>query len=172
MKLPNLAAVLLMFSVTAVAQGQTNSDNIDLGEKVCTFTNLQGRTYESVRLATANLDGIIYRTDAGGGMISFTNLAPELLTAWRIPTNRIGLAWERIVQRQAASENKARLRATQQQQAVARALAAKKIQDAADAKAKAEAEAQLKWQEEHTVIIQQQPGQRLNYQQQRGAYSP
>jgi virulence-associated protein VapD len=70
--------------------------DIDLKLRPVTFTNLQGRVYENVRLSRANNDGVAYFTDGGGGMVLYTNLAPVLLAAWSIPTNSGSLYLERI----------------------------------------------------------------------------
>ena len=66
---------------------RTSGADIDLKERVATFTNLQGRIYENVTLRRANKDGVIYSTDNGGGMVLYTNLNPNQLAAWNLSTN-------------------------------------------------------------------------------------
>jgi hypothetical protein len=69
-----------------------------------TFTNNEGRIFSNVTLSKADLDGVIWRSEASAGRISFTNLSAELLTAWRIPTNRIQIASERAAKRAATAK--------------------------------------------------------------------
>ena len=61
--------------------------DIDLKQRVVTFTNLQGRVYDSVQLTRANNTGVIYSTENGGGMVFYTNLAPAQLAGWGLDTN-------------------------------------------------------------------------------------
>lgn len=95
---------------------------IDLHSRPATFTNLEGRSFEGVALSKADLDGVIWRKDASGGRVCFTNLSPALLDLWGIPTNRIEIARSRA-ERRAMSASQARERALRQAQieAVARA---------------------------------------------------
>src|ERR1051325_4046451 len=71
------------------------SDLIDLKGKITTFTNLQGQIFQSVSLIHGDLDGVIWRKDASGGRVCYTNLNPVFLEDWSIPTNRIAVALER-----------------------------------------------------------------------------
>ena len=88
-----LAAVAFLLAARSVL-AQTG-DTIDLKDVTVTFTNLHAEVYTNVTLARANLDGVIYFCDGGGGQVSYTNLSPELLAQWGIPTNRIGIAAQR-----------------------------------------------------------------------------
>jgi len=99
-------------------------NDIDLGGKVTTFTNLQGRVYENVRLEHGTLDGVIYSVTngVGGGMVKYKDLSPDFLADLNIPTNRIQIAAQRDKVR---AEQKARYDAT------VRALALKQQQQLA-----------------------------------------
>ena len=109
-----LIAVLLL---TAVAQ--LLAQDITFTNKTVTFTNLEGRVFKDVLLVKGDADGLIWRADASGGRVSYTNMAPEILQRLGVPTNRIEMALARAGQRQKAME------AQQQQQAAVAAQAAK-----------------------------------------------
>ncbi|HLH53911.1 MAG TPA: hypothetical protein VKY92_09880 [Verrucomicrobiae bacterium] len=88
-----VTAVALICATTAVGQ------EIDLHNKTTTFTNLEGRVFERVTLSKGDFDGVIWRKDTSAGRVSYTNLAPELIESWGIPTNRIALAKARAERR-------------------------------------------------------------------------
>jgi hypothetical protein len=98
----------LCLSISASAQ------DVELTNKVATFNTLDGRIFDSVELVRANLDGVVWRKDgAGMGQVCYTNLSPERLLAWGIPTNRIevarGRAQRKAVERSAAIRDVANL---------------------------------------------------------------
>ena len=115
--------------------------------KTVTFTNLQGRRFETVQLTAADWDGVIWRDGTGGGRVCYTNLDPALLHAWGLPTNRIAIARARAG-RKAAAEAQSRLiarvraqaEATSRTKTAAEESAAAVLKDRAERK-KAEAEA-------------------------------
>ena len=83
-----------------VAPGQ---DAITFTNKIVTFTNLQGRIYQDVRLTRADLVGIIYREGAGGGRVCYTNLPAAFLESLGISSNWIAAAEVRADRRGAAN---------------------------------------------------------------------
>ena len=129
---------LWILCLTGLPLGAFADSDIDLGGKIMTFTNLQGRVYENVRLDHATLDGVIYSVTngVGGGMVKFKDLSPEFLTSLNIPADRIQVAQQRD---QVRAEQKERY------DAAVRALALKQQQkdalDASNALAQASAEA-------------------------------
>jgi len=111
----------LMSAGSFCAIGQSD---IDLGGKVTTFTNLQGRMFQNVRLERATLDGVIYSqtNTIGGGMVKYKDLSPDFLAGLNIPADRIQIAQQRE-----------QVRAAQKQRydAAVRALALKQRQQEA-----------------------------------------
>jgi hypothetical protein len=94
---------------------------INFTNRVETLTNLQGQVYSNVDLVRADLDGLVYRSETGGGRISFTNLSPARLESLGIPTNRIAMAADRAAmnaeQRKADYERRLQQTAINLQQA-------------------------------------------------------
>jgi hypothetical protein len=90
-----------MIAVSLTLSAATFGEDINLTNRVATFTNLEGRLFTSVQLVRADADGIIYRMPegTGGGRVSYTNLAPGLLQSFGIPTNLIAAARARAVHR-------------------------------------------------------------------------
>lgn len=129
-------ATIFLLAVCSVA-AQT-SDNIDLKNITATFTNRQNVTYTNVTLSQANMDGVIYMCDSGGGLISYTNLSPDLLEQWGIPTNRIQMAEERAGEKAERDKEYWQSRYAQQQ-ALAAQLAKQRAADAAAQQAAATA---------------------------------
>jgi len=78
------------------------SDLIDLRSRITTFTNLQGQAFSNVTLIRADLDGVLWRKEASGGRVCYTNLDLGLLELWGIPTNRAEIARERAAKTAAA----------------------------------------------------------------------
>jgi hypothetical protein len=68
------------------------SDLLDLRSHIATFTNLQGQAFSNVTLIRADLDGVLWRKEASGGRVCYTNLDLGLLELWGIPTNRAEIA--------------------------------------------------------------------------------
>jgi hypothetical protein len=102
-----ILGVLVGLAISTPAQTDT-----DLKLRTVTFTNLQGRVFENVRLSRANKDGVVYLTDDGGGMVLYTNLSPDLLAMWNLKTNLGQLYLDRIearlqAKKRAAEEAKA-----------------------------------------------------------------
>jgi hypothetical protein len=125
---PALSLALLVASCGAqTVSNVLNLATIDLKHRVVTFSDLRGVGWTNVALVSANLDGIIFSTEGGGGMVSFTNLSPALLDRWGIPTNRITIARKRAMSRAAAWKSYS---------ARANALAAVEHQQQADRAAK------------------------------------
>ena len=108
----DLVAIIALITLQAHA-----ADLIDLKQRVATFTNLQGEAFSQVTLIHGDLDGVVWRKDASGGRVCYTNLAPSLLETFGIPTNRIDVARERAVAHAAAY---ARRRAAMAAGAIAR----------------------------------------------------
>jgi hypothetical protein len=90
--------------------GASLAQDITFTNRVATFTNLQGTVYKDVTLTKADLDGVIYREEAGGGRVCYTNLSPAVLEAWGIPTNRIETARARAKRKAAAAVAEAQYR--------------------------------------------------------------
>src|ERR1017187_3986335 len=86
------------------------AQDITFTNRTASFTNLQGTVYEDVTLVKADLDGLIWRSGASGGRISFTNLDSSLLVLFGIPVARIEQSRVRAGQKAAAG---AELRAAQ-----------------------------------------------------------
>jgi hypothetical protein len=118
----DLVAMLALITLQAQA-----SDLIDLKQRVTTFTNLQGEAFSGVSLVHGDLDGVVWRKDASGGRVCYTNLALPLLEAWGIPTNRFEVA---------------RTRAAAKATAFAQRRAAMAVGAAAEAQERAKQEAQ------------------------------
>lgn len=76
-----IAAILCFAPLSAMAT------DIDLKQRVVTFTNLEGRAFENVRLSLANNNGVVYLNDNGGGLVCYTNLSLGQLSAWNLSTN-------------------------------------------------------------------------------------
>jgi hypothetical protein len=129
-----MTRLLLTSAISLVSFIAFADSDINLGGKLTTFTNLQGRVYENVRLERGTLDGVIYSitNGVGGGMVKYKDLSPEFLTDLNIPTNRIQTAQQRDKVR---AEQKARY------DAAVRALAAKQQEQEALAASNALAQA-------------------------------
>ena len=130
MKTLTLVWLALLVSVRAFC-----GTDIDLGGKVLTFTNLQGRVFAEVKLEHANLDGVIYSltNGAGGGMVKFKDLDTNFLASLNIPPERLQIAQQR---------EKADAQRKLQYDAAVRALALKQRQQAALAASNALAQAE------------------------------
>jgi regulator of protease activity HflC (stomatin/prohibitin superfamily) len=152
MKWKQIPTLLLCFEYI----GASNSQDINLTNRVTSFTNLQGQAFTDVQLVRGDLDGVIWRKESGGGRVCYTNLSPMLLEAWGIPTNRIEIARARVERRASSSaQEKAWALKQAQQDTAARAKAdaeeaamaprkAKAEQMAADAQAIANLEQQIR----------------------------
>ena len=71
---------------------------IDLGEKFMTFTNLQGKSFENVRLVKADpRAGLVYSFDGGAGSVPLNTLPLEFLEQLGVPTNWPGVMQGRPV---------------------------------------------------------------------------
>ena len=96
--------ILLLFVVGfgGTASGQ---DTITFTNKTATFTNLQGRAYQDVRLVRADLTGIVYREAEGvsGGRVCYTNLPAAFLESLGISSNWIADAKAKADRRAAAN---------------------------------------------------------------------
>lgn len=88
-----MKATLLLLLIPAMLSAA--DQDIIFTNQVASFTNLDGRFYTNVTLVKADLDGVIWRDESGGGRVCFTNLHPALLQSWSIPLKRIELARER-----------------------------------------------------------------------------
>ena len=88
------AGASAVLAVALNASAQTNGI-ITFANRQETLTNLEGRVYDRVELVRADLDGIVYRNESGGGRICYTNLSAATLEALGIDTNRIAIAAER-----------------------------------------------------------------------------
>jgi hypothetical protein len=60
---------------------------VNLAGRMVSFTNLQGRVYENVKLVRADTRLLTYSTDSGGGSVALTNLPMEFLAEIGAPTN-------------------------------------------------------------------------------------
>lgn len=67
--------------------------------RIVTFTNLQGQSFRLVQLVRGDQDGLIWRDGASGGRICYTNLHPDLLEYFGIPSNRVVIARARAEQK-------------------------------------------------------------------------
>ena len=103
-----MRTLLLAMALPLICSAQ----EITFTNLTATFTNLEGRVFSNVALSKADLDGVIWHGDGSAGRICFTNLSPELLESWNIPTNRISIAAERAAKRAAAAKRE-RLNAAQ-----------------------------------------------------------
>src|SRR5215472_10990400 len=79
----------------AGAMLSASAEDIIFTNKVATFTNLQGKVFKSVQLVKGDLDGVIWRDEASGGRICYTNLHADILESWGISSNRIDIALAR-----------------------------------------------------------------------------
>lgn len=137
----HMKALLAVCIGSLVSICAADQKDIDLGGKLMTFTNLQGRIYENVRLERGTLDGVIYSltNGAGGGMVKYKDLSTNFLSDLNIPADRVQIAQQRDVVR---AEQK------QRYDAEVRALALKQQQQeelaASNAVAQAQAQAQAK----------------------------
>ncbi|HUC85268.1 MAG TPA: hypothetical protein VL970_08760, partial [Candidatus Acidoferrales bacterium] len=135
--------LLLACLVASIALAALGESDINLGGKITTFTNLQGRVYRNVRLERGTLDGVIYSlTNAvGGGLVKYQDLSVEFLTHLNIPSNRVQIAEQRDKLR---AEQKARyyaeIRALELQEEQQEALDASNALAQARANAKAAAQ--------------------------------
>jgi hypothetical protein len=127
----------LLLCSTYIAPGK--AQDVNLTNRVTTFTNLQGQTFTAVQLVRGDLDGVIWRKESGGGRVCYTNLNPVLLEAWGIPTNRIEIARARVEQR-ASSSAQEKVWALKQAQLDTAARAKADADEAATAPSKAKAE--------------------------------
>ena len=84
----HIQLALLAVAVTTQAQ------EINLTNRLATFTNLEGRVYKTVHLVKATAEGVIWKEDGsvGGGLVNYTNLAPGLIESWGIPPERVEMA--------------------------------------------------------------------------------
>ncbi len=118
--------VTLSALALSVFLAATFAADITFTNKTVTFTNLEGNVYAQVDLVRADMDGLVWRAEASGGRVCYTNLEPAFMQALGIPTNRINLARARSERRAVASA-----------QARAAAATAAQAQIAAQAKADA-----------------------------------
>jgi hypothetical protein len=112
------------------------AQDIEFNNRTGTFTNLEGRVFVGVTLVRADMDGLIWREGAGGGRVCFTNLHPNVLAEFGIPTNRISIAGTRAENR-AASNVRARAVAAANAQAQLSAQAEADAMEATNAPARA-----------------------------------
>jgi hypothetical protein len=71
---------------------------IDLRGQFMTFTNLQGKSFDNVRLVKADpRGGLIYSFDGGVGSVPFNTLPLDLLEQLGVPTNWPGVMQGRAV---------------------------------------------------------------------------
>lgn len=94
MKTWTICLPLLVLSVLAVCGG----DAIEFTNRVETFTNLQGEVFREVTLVRGDLDGVVWRKEASGGRVCYTNLSLGFLAQISIPTNRVQIARQRAAQ--------------------------------------------------------------------------
>lgn len=95
MKATQRITVSILFLSVAVVFGQ----DITFTNKVTTFTNLQGQIFANVHLIRGDLDGLIWRSDASGGRVCYTNLNTEWLTSVGISSNRVEIARARAAKK-------------------------------------------------------------------------
>jgi len=71
-----------------------------------TFTNLQGKSFENVRLTKADpRAGLVYSFDGGAGSVPFNTLPLEFLEQLGVPTNWPGVMQGRAVAAASTSVN-------------------------------------------------------------------
>jgi hypothetical protein len=73
----------------------SSAEDITFTNKVASFTNLQGTVFKNVVLVRADKDGLIWRDGVSGGRVFYTNLHPDLLESFGVPTNGMELARSR-----------------------------------------------------------------------------
>jgi len=117
----NLAVCLPLVVLSALAVHA--GDTIEFTNRVETFTNLQGQVFSQVTLIRGDLDGVIWRKEASGGRICYTNLSLGFVAYLGISTNRVQVA---------------RIRAAQAAQAHSKFLAERQAGAAADSVAREE----------------------------------
>ena len=86
-------AILLFFISASCFAGDITFTN-----KIATFTNLQGRLYDTVLIERANSSGIVYRSGGTLGMVAYTNLSPATLEEIGVPLDRLDAAKARAEQ--------------------------------------------------------------------------
>src|SRR5947207_13508744 len=89
----------LFFTVWAITCQSALAKDISFTNRTATFTNLEGQLYQRVQLVRADDDGLIWRDEASGGRICYTNLNPDLLESFGISSNRIDIARARAEQK-------------------------------------------------------------------------
>jgi hypothetical protein len=153
------ACALFIPALTLTATAETNSV-ITFTNRYETITNLQGHVYEQVELVRADLDGIVYRCEGGGGRISYTNMSPDKLESLGIDTNRIAIAAERAAMN--AAQRKADYARRMQESAafLHNAEMRSEAQAQANSAASAAANALPPQKHGHMKDQSQQPGQR------------
>jgi len=67
-------------------------DILTFTKRTVTVTNLEARKFRKVELVRADLDGLIWKQEASGGQICYTNLHPDVLESLGISSNRIDIA--------------------------------------------------------------------------------
>jgi hypothetical protein len=128
-------------------------DIINFTNKTVTITNLEGRVFRDVDLARADLDGLIWRQQASGGRICYTNLDPMLLASLGISSNRIDIARSRA-EKKAITD--ARYRAMVAAEAQANTLARDQaLSDAYDHPPKKAADSMSAQQKQDAAVIQE-----------------
>jgi hypothetical protein len=78
-----------ILALATVVCGLCSAQDINFTNRLCSFTNLEGRSFDGVALVRGDLDGIIWRKDASGGRICYTNIHPDILESWGVSSNRI-----------------------------------------------------------------------------------
>lgn len=73
--------------------------DVDLRNRVVTFTKLDGQMLREVQIVRGDQDGIVWRKAASGGRICYTNMSADLLESWGISSNRIQVARERAAKK-------------------------------------------------------------------------
>lgn len=150
-----------------VSLGAAAQSDIDLHGMVTTFTNLQGRVFQNVRLERATLDGVIYSltNTIGGGMVKYKDLSTNFLAGLSIPTDRIQIAQQREKVRAAQKQRydaAVQALALKQQQQEALAISNAWVQ-ATNAQAKAQAAANAAANQQPANTTRQVPVRRRLY---------
>src|SRR6185295_11542074 len=63
--------------------------SLELGGRIATVTNINGRVYENIKLQRADASGIIYTAEGGGGKIKLSDLPEDFLKELGVPAGWI-----------------------------------------------------------------------------------
>jgi hypothetical protein len=87
---PVLLCFLYFLAICVRGTAQNSPDRVDLKNRVCNLTNIEGRIFQNIKLryATREILVYVYTDGGGGGSILLTNFSPSTLASLGLTTNQ------------------------------------------------------------------------------------